>query len=272
LADDQTPDENTEPAPAAPVPATPPVEFVPVDSAPTDSAPAEPVAAEPATESAASTSSARGWIWGAAAVVVVIGLLVGAYFVGRSSVDEGPASLAEAAQQTAKGDLPVGDLSLGDITSALGKNGNDILGGKSGSGNDLVDGLLNKLGKELQQQLEDGLKNGFGSDKSSGSTTTPAAQAFLGVATANAPGGAGASVTAVKAGSPAADAGLQQGDVITAVDGKAVTSAAALATQVQAHSPGDVVAITYSRNGTSAEARVRLGNTNAPTTTTTPTI
>ena len=79
-------------------------------------------------------------------------------------------------------------------------------------------------------------------------------------------------MTAVKAGSPAADAGLQQGDVITAVDGKAVTNSAALATQVQAHSAGDVVAITYSRNGTSAEARVRLGNTNTPTTTTAPTI
>jgi putative serine protease PepD len=84
-------------------------------------------------------------------------------------------------------------------------------------------------------------------------------------------------VTAVKAGSSAADAGLQAGDVITAVDGKAVINSAALATQVQAHRAGDVVIITYSRNGTSAEARVRLGNsstptTNAPTTTTSPTI
>lgn len=239
MSDAQTPDENT-----------------------------EPLAAEPA----AAPSSARGWIWGAAAIVVA-GLLVGAYFVGRSSVDEGPQSLADAAQQTAKGDLPVGDLSISDITGALGKNADGILGGKSGTGNDLVDGLLNKLGKEL----EDGLKNGLGSDNSSGSTTTPAAQAFLGVTTANAPGGAGATVTAVKPGSPAADAGLQQGDVITAVDGKAVINAAALATQVQAHSAGDVVVITSSRNGTSAEARVRLGNTNSPatnspTTTTSPTI
>jgi membrane-associated protease RseP (regulator of RpoE activity) len=234
----------------------------------------EPAAAEAPTptEPSTSTSSARGWIWGAVALVVVIALVAGAYFVGRSSVNEGPKSLAEAAQQTAKGELPVGDLSLEDITGALGKNADSILGGKSGTGNDLVDGLLDTLGKELQNRLEDGLKNGFGSDNSSGGTTTPAAQAFLGVTTANATGGAGATVTAVKAGSPAADAGLQQGDVITAVDGKAVINSAALATQVQAHSAGDVVIITSSRNGTSAEARVRLGNTNAPTTTTTPTI
>ena len=124
--------------------------------------------------------------------MVVIALVAGAYFVGRSSVNEGPTSLAEAAQQTAKGDLPVGDLSVSDITGALGKNGSSILGGKSGTGNSLVDGLLNQLGKELQNKLADGLKNGFGSGNSSGSTTTPAAQAFLGVTTANAPSGSGA--------------------------------------------------------------------------------
>ncbi len=207
----------------------------------------------------------------------MIGLVVGAYFVGQSSVDEGPTSLADAAHQTAKGDLPVGDLSLDDITGALGKNAGGILGGKNSTGNDLVDGLLNKLGKEIQNKLEDGL-NGLGNDNnSSGSGTSSSAQAFLGVSSTNAPGGAGAAVTAVKAGSSAADAGLQAGDVITAVDGKAVINSAALATQVQAHSAGDVVIITYSRNGTSAEARVRLGNsstptTNAPTTTTSPTI
>ena len=123
------------------------------------------------------------------------------YFVGRSSVDEGPTSLADAAHQTAKGDLPVGDLSLNDITGALGKGASGILGGKSGTGNGLVDGVLKQLGKDLQNKLENGLQNGFGSGSSSGSSTTPATSAFLGVSTTDAPGGAGATVTAVKAGS-----------------------------------------------------------------------
>ena len=266
MPDDQTPDESTEPASteaSAEAAASPPVEFLPPDASTTD-APAS-----------SSSGSARGWIWGAAALVVVLALMAGAFLVGRSSADEGPTSLADAAKQTAKGDLPVGDLSLDDITGALGQSGSGILGGKSGNSDDLVEGLLDTLGKELQNKLEDGLKNGFGSDKSSGggstTPTTPTTQAFLGVTSANAAGG-GAQIAEVKPGSPAADAGLQAGDVITAVDGKNVANAAALATQVQAHSAGDVVSITYSRNGTTAEARVRLGNTNTPTTTTRPAI
>ena len=269
MPDDQTPDESTEPASTeagAQAAAPPPVEFLPSDAATTDA---------PGTDVASSSSgSARGWIWGAAALVVVLALMAGAFLVGRSSADEGPTSLADAAKQTAKGDLPVGDLSLDDITGALGQSGSGILGGKSGNSDDLVEGLLDTLGQELQNKLEDGLKNGFGSDKSSGggtAPTTPTTQAFLGVTSANAAGG-GAQIAEVKAGSPAADAGLQAGDVITAVDGKSVANAAALATQVQAHSAGDVVSITYSRNGTTAEARVRLGNTNTPTTTTRPAI
>ena len=167
MPDDENATENTEPASA---------ELAPTEAAP---AAAEPTPSEPAAADAAATSrslsddstttsSARGWIWGAAAVVV-IGLVVGAYFVGQSSVNEGPTSLADAAHQTANGDLPVGDLNVNDITGALGKSASGILGGKSGTGNDLVDGLLNKLGKELQNKLEDGLKNGLGGDNKSGS-------------------------------------------------------------------------------------------------------
>jgi membrane-associated protease RseP (regulator of RpoE activity) len=266
MPDDQNSIENTEPAStpaAAPAPAEP-------TSAQTAPEALTPPPSDGTSEPSTSSSSPKGWIW-AAAAVVVIGLVVGAYFVGQSSVDEGPTSLADAAHQTVKGELPVGDINVDEITGALGKRASDILGGKSGTGNDLVDGLLNKLGKELEK----GLKNGLGSDEPSG--TNSSTEAFLGVSSANAPGGAGAAVVSVKAGSPAADAGLQAGDVITAVDGKAVINAAGLATQVQAHSPGDAVSITYSRNGTSAEAHVRLGNTSAsgtsaPTTTTSPSI
>jgi S1-C subfamily serine protease len=84
---------------------------------------------------------------------------------------------------------------------------------------------------------------------------------FLGVATQSATGDQpGAEVENVASGSPAAGAGLQQGDVITAVDGTAVTSPADLARLVRSHQPGDQVTIAYSRSGNAAEAQVQLAD------------
>jgi putative serine protease PepD len=91
---------------------------------------------------------------------------------------------------------------------------------------------------------------------------------FLGVATQRATGDQqGAEIEDVASGSPAAGAGLQQGDVITAVDGTAVTSPADLARLVRSHQPGDQVTIAYSRSGNAAEAQVQLtdrSSENAP--------
>ena len=87
---------------------------------------------------------------------------------------------------------------------------------------------------------------------------------FLGVSTGNATGGQqGAQVENVANGSPAAGAGLQPGDVITAVDGTAVSSPADLAQQVRSHQPGDQVTITYTRGGNSTDAPVQLGDRSA---------
>ena len=73
----------------------------------------------------------------------------------------------------------------------------------------------------------------------------------------------GAQVENVASGSPAAGAGLQAGDVITAVDGTAVSNPADLAQQVRSHQPGDQVTITYSRSGNSTDAQVQLGDRSA---------
>jgi S1-C subfamily serine protease len=92
----------------------------------------------------------------------------------------------------------------------------------------------------------------------------PMSGVFLGVATGNATGGQqGAQVENVADGSPAAGAGIQAGDVITAVDGTAVSSPADLAQQVRSHQPGDQVTITYSRGGNSTDAPVQLGDRSA---------
>jgi S1-C subfamily serine protease len=80
----------------------------------------------------------------------------------------------------------------------------------------------------------------------------------------------GAQIGSVKPGSPAATAGLtgsgsttgqptQTGDVITAIDGKAVTSAEDLTSAVAAHKPGDTVTLTVSSGGQSHDVKVTLG-------------
>jgi hypothetical protein len=53
-------------------------------------------------------------------------LVVGAFFVGRQTAPEtsGPKTLAEAVEETARGDMPVGDFNLQDLVAALQQNGN----------------------------------------------------------------------------------------------------------------------------------------------------
>lgn len=66
---------------------------------------------------------------------------------------------------------------------------------------------------------------------------------FLGVSVMDSANGA--TITGVAPGTPAEQAGLAAGDVITAVNGKAVTSAQSLTTMVGSTHPGDQVTITW---------------------------
>jgi putative serine protease PepD len=83
--------------------------------------------------------------------------------------------------------------------------------------------------------------------------------AFLGVQVGDASGG-GAQVGTVTAGSPAAAAGLQQGDVVTAVDGQTVTGADDLVGAVQTHSPGDSLTLAVKHGGSTRQAQVKLAD------------
>ena len=83
--------------------------------------------------------------------------------------------------------------------------------------------------------------------------------AYLGVSIADADTGSGALVGSVQQGQPAAQAGLQEGDVITKVDDKDVTDAASLTAAVRAKSPGDKVQVTFTRDGNSQTVEVTLG-------------
>ena len=60
-------------------------------------------------------------------------------------------------------------------------------------------------------------------------------------------------------GSPAAKAGLKDGDVVVAVDGAVVDQDHDLSTRILPHVPGDVVALSVVRAGRTMEIRVTLG-------------
>ncbi len=82
--------------------------------------------------------------------------------------------------------------------------------------------------------------------------------AFLGVATGAADDGA--EVQQVAPGSPAEDAGLEVGDVITAVDDDEVDGPEALLAAIGGYEPGDEVAISYQRNGNDREVDIELAD------------
>jgi membrane-associated protease RseP (regulator of RpoE activity) len=100
--------------------------------------------------------------------------------------------------------------------------------------------------------------NGNGSGNGNGQTT--AQIAFLGVELENAADNGGASISSVRAGSPAADAGLKAGDVVTKIDDKTVADDDDLIRAIRAHKPGEEVTVTYTRDGSSAQVKVTLGD------------
>jgi putative serine protease PepD len=84
---------------------------------------------------------------------------------------------------------------------------------------------------------------------------------FLGVSGAdNTLGAAGALINEVYEGSAAAAAGLQSGDLVTAVDGRAVTGITDLAARIRQYRPGDTVTIDFVRDGVDDQVEVTLGS------------
>ena len=92
----------------------------------------------------------------------------------------------------------------------------------------------------------------------SGQSPATSPRAYLGVST-QADTTGGATVVDVGAGTPAASAGLQVGDVIVAIDGQQITDPDGLSTAIGAHKPGDRVTVTYQRGGARRTAQVTLG-------------
>jgi putative serine protease PepD len=160
------------------------------------------------------------------------------------------------------------------------------------SGGPLLDMHGKVIGVNAQIQSDSGGNEGVGFAIPSNTVQSVVTQligsgkvehAFLGVSSVTIPASvaselnlaAGAEIATVRTGTPAARAGFRAatgtrtvngqdyptgGDVITALDGKSITSVNALIAAVNAHKPGDTVSITYVRGGKSHSIRVTLAN------------
>lgn len=92
--------------------------------------------------------------------------------------------------------------------------------------------------------------------------------ARLGIQVSDAAGQAGSSDTTLtgarieelEKGSAAAKAGLESGDVITAIDDRRIDDTEALIATVRSYRPGDTVKVTYLRNGKEDSTELELGS------------
>ncbi|MEV4624143.1 trypsin-like peptidase domain-containing protein [Asanoa sp. NPDC049573] len=139
----------------------------------------------------------------------------------------------------------------GNSGGALVNTNGEVIGintaiATSGQGNGSI-GVGFAIPSAKAEQVSQALRNG---DKIS----HPA----LGVSVTENENGGGALVSGVTANSPAAKAGLQQGDIVTNFGGEAINSSDDLVSAVQSHKVGDQVQLTYTRNGAEKTATVTL--------------
>jgi putative serine protease PepD len=83
--------------------------------------------------------------------------------------------------------------------------------------------------------------------------------AYLGVSIGDTTDDTGAQVSRVVSGSPADKAGLQAGDVITAIDGKSISTADDLTALVATYKPGDQAKLTVTRSGSTKTLTITFG-------------
>ena len=68
----------------------------------------------------------------------------------------------------------------------------------------------------------------------------------------------GAEVKEVTKGSAGDDAGLEVGDIITAVNDQPIVSSNALVAVIRGYQPGETITITYTRDGDERTTKVKL--------------
>jgi S1-C subfamily serine protease len=75
----------------------------------------------------------------------------------------------------------------------------------------------------------------------------------------------GAQISQVQANTPATAAGLQAGDVVSAIDGTAITSTDQFIAAIDGYSPGQTITLTVERKSTTLHIKVKLGTRPAQT-------
>jgi S1-C subfamily serine protease len=146
-------------------------------------------------------------------------------------------------------------------TASFGGNGTGGFGGGQSNGGQSNGGQSNGTGAETiayaipinnAMSIADQIESGQAS-----STITIGYPAFLGVSMQDSVNGT--MITSVADGTPAASAGLQAGDVVTAVNGQAITSATDLQSVISSHKPGDQIQLTWTDTlGQSQTATITL--------------
>ncbi|MCZ7527427.1 MAG: S1C family serine protease [Acidimicrobiia bacterium] len=142
------------------------------------------------------------------------------------------ATLAGLIEARVRGGAPAGSPVVDEAGNVVG-----ILAAVPGPDGDHVMAVPAEIARDVADQLR---------------TTGSVAHGWLGIRATDAAGGDGAEVRSVARGGPAAAAGLAPGDVVLRVGGDAVTSTADLLVAVRARRPGDVVPVTFRRDGTEA--------------------
>ncbi|TDD95165.1 PDZ domain-containing protein [Jiangella asiatica] len=88
-----------------------------------------------------------------------------------------------------------------------------------------------------------------------------ATHAQIGVTVGDAQDGTGGAVIAsVNQGSAGAEAGLQEGDIVTHVDDRIITDATTLIAAIRSYQPGDEITLTFLRGDEEQTAQVTLGS------------
>jgi putative serine protease PepD len=136
------------------------------------------------------------------------------------------------------------------------------------SGGPLLNDAAQVIGVNAQIQSDSGGNDGVGFAIPSNTVRSVAAQliagktvahAYLGVSVRDSSSPLGAGLARVFPGTPAAKAGLKTGDVITSIEGHAVSGESDVSDAIGQLKPGNTITVTYERDGKSATATVTLG-------------